>query len=35
LTIIVLMNLDDVDREAILHGVAALYLPGPSQSPRR
>jgi hypothetical protein len=26
LTIIALMNLDDVDREAILHGIAALYL---------
>jgi hypothetical protein len=26
LSIIALMNLDDVDREAILHGVAALYL---------
>jgi hypothetical protein len=27
LTIIFLMNLDDVDRESILQGVAALYLP--------
>ena len=26
LTIIILMNLDDVDPQAILNGVAALYL---------
>jgi hypothetical protein len=30
LTIIVLMNLDDVDVEAIVQGIAALYLPAPT-----
>ena len=35
LTIIFLMNLDDVDRFPILHGLAALYLPAstPPETP--
>ena len=32
LTIIVLMNLDDVDVESIVHGLAALYLPATTPS---
>ena len=32
LTIIVLMNLDEVDRYSILYGLAALYLPTPTPS---
>ena len=32
LSIIVLMNLDDVDPDSIVYGVAALYLPPPAQS---
>jgi hypothetical protein len=35
LTIIVLMNLDDVDVNSIVHGIAALYLPAPTPSPTR
>lgn len=35
LTIIVLMNLDDVDVDSIVHGVAALYLPAPTPSRTR
>jgi hypothetical protein len=31
LTIIVLMNLDDVDVDSILHGIAQLYLPPSAQ----
>ncbi len=33
LTVIVLMNLDDVDIDAIVLGVATLYLPTPSPTP--
>jgi hypothetical protein len=29
-TIIILMNLDDVDVETIVRGIAALYLPRPA-----
>ena len=32
LTIILLMNLDDVDKDAILYGVAKLYLPSPTRA---
>ena len=35
LTIIVLMNLDDVDVDSIVHGIAALYLPAPAPSRTR
>ncbi|MGH9796168.1 MAG: serine hydrolase domain-containing protein [Candidatus Acidiferrales bacterium] len=35
LTIIVLMNLNDVDPESIVHGVAALYLPAPKPTGTR
>jgi CubicO group peptidase (beta-lactamase class C family) len=35
LTIIFLMNLDDVDKDSILYGIAALYLPGPTRSGTR
>lgn len=35
LTIIVLMNLDDVDKDSIVYGVAALYLPAPTSSGTR
>lgn len=35
LTIIVLMNLDDVDKDSIVYGVAALYLPAPASSGTR
>jgi hypothetical protein len=34
LTIIVFMNLDDVDLDSIVHDIAALYLPAqPSRTP--
>jgi len=33
LTIIILMNLDDVDVETIVKGIAALCLPRPTQAP--
>jgi len=35
LTIIILMNLDDVDVDSIVHGIAALYLPTPAPSRTR
>ena len=35
LTIIFLINLDDVDRDSILYGVAAFYLPAPGPSGSR
>ncbi len=35
LTIIVLMNLDDVDVDSIVYGIAALYLPAPAPSRTR
>ena len=35
LTIILLMNLDDVDKDAIVHGVTAIYLPASPLSPKR
>ena len=34
LTIIVLMNIDDVDLDSLVAGIANLYLPRPSSSPR-
>jgi D-alanyl-D-alanine carboxypeptidase len=33
LTVIVLMNAEDVDRDAIVNGIAALYLRSPSSAP--
>ena len=35
LTVIVLMNAEDVDRDAIVHGIAALYLPVGQAVPTR
>lgn len=35
LTIIVLMNLDDVDKDSILYGVAGFYLPETTRPPHR
>jgi hypothetical protein len=35
LTIIVLMNLDYVDVDSIVYGIAALYLPAPTPSRTR
>jgi D-alanyl-D-alanine carboxypeptidase len=35
LTIIILMNLDDVDKDSILYGVAGFYLPAAAPGPNR